>query len=95
MENREENSEKIGKIRKKGRVNQLAFLPYFSYLFTIQLTLLPYFPYFTFQLTFLPYFSYLFTIQPTFLPYCKLKCLVIWKIWKKSKLNSEKIRKIW
>ena len=49
---------------------RLAFLPYFSYLFTIQLPFLPYYPYLiTIQLAFLPHFPYLFTIQPTFLPY--------------------------
>ena len=45
----------------------LRFLPYFSYLFTIQLTFPPYFPFlFTFQFTFLLYFPNLFTIQLVF-----------------------------
>jgi hypothetical protein len=105
MENTEENSEKIGKIREKSRLNKemiwkirkksrLKFLPYFPY-FTFQLTFLPYFSYlFTNQLTFLPYFPYHFTIHSTKIwKKSKLKC-EIWKIWKKSKLNSEKIGKI-
>jgi hypothetical protein len=54
------NSEKIGKIWKKDKLSsemiwkiQLGFLPYFSYLVTIQPIFLPYFPnLFTFQLTF-------------------------------------------
>jgi hypothetical protein len=57
---------------------------YFPNLFTIRLAFLPYFPYhFTFQLNFLPNFPYHFTIQ--------LNSEKIWKIWKKPKLNSEKI----
>jgi hypothetical protein len=44
------------------------FLPYFPYLFTIQLAFLPYCPYLiTIRLAFLPYSPYLFTIQLTFL----------------------------
>jgi hypothetical protein len=65
------------KIWKKSKLNseknftiQLILLPYFPYIFTIQLTFLPYFPYhFTIQLTLLPYFPYIFTIQLTLLPY--------------------------
>jgi polyferredoxin len=46
------------------------FLPYFPYLFTIQLGFLYYFSYlFTIQLAFLPHYPYYFTFQITFLPH--------------------------
>jgi hypothetical protein len=53
----------------------------------------------TIQLGLLPYFPYLFTIQFAFLPYCPYICILllfnlqiekIWEIQKKRKLNSEK-----
>jgi hypothetical protein len=47
---------------------KVTFLPYFPYLFTIQLIFLPYFPnLITIQLPFLPCFPSLFTIQLGFL----------------------------
>jgi hypothetical protein len=57
----------IWKIWKKSK---LKCLPYFSYLFTIQLAFLPYCPYLiTIRLAFLPYYPYHFTFQLTFPPY--------------------------
>jgi hypothetical protein len=66
----------------RNKITKRQFLPYFTYLFTIQLTLLPYFPNLsTIQLIFLPYFPNHFTVQLTFLPYFP---------YEKGKLNSEK-----
>jgi hypothetical protein len=48
---------------------------------------------FTFQLTFLPYFSYLFTFQFTFLPY--FPNLSTWKDIENAEENCEMILKIW
>jgi hypothetical protein len=73
MKNKEENSEKLGKIQK----NSISFhiSTYLSSIFSksfhystdfssIQLIFLPYFPnLITIQLTFLPYFPYHFTKQ--------------------------------
>jgi hypothetical protein len=84
---------------------QLAFLPCCLYLITIRHTFLPYFPYhFTFQFAFLPdfpnHFTIFFHIFPIFSQfssvfsksfYYSTNRYKIWKIWKKGKLNSEKI----
>jgi hypothetical protein len=60
--------------------SEMGFLPYFSYLFTIQLNFLLYFPnFFTIQLTFLPYFPYRFENSEK-----------IWKIQKKVVKRYEK-----
>jgi hypothetical protein len=74
------NSEKIWKIWKK--IVKSHIISQFSSVFSISFH------------NFLPYLPCLFTIQLTFLlyfPFFEKK----WKIQKKSKLNSEKIWKIW
>jgi hypothetical protein len=105
MKERKLNSDKIWKVWKKSRLNsemiwkiwkkrvkryEKYVSAYFSsVLSAIQLGFLPCFSYLvTMQLGFLPYFPYHFTIQLAFL---KLECEMIWKICKKSKLNSDKI----
>jgi hypothetical protein len=78
MEIKEENSEKIWKIRKKPNLNSEMIRKIWGKKCEIiwkieencEMIWKIYFPYrFTFQLTFLPYFPYHFTLQPTFLPY--------------------------
>jgi hypothetical protein len=88
---------------EKGKDMELAFLPYFSCLFTIQLVFLLYFPYlFTIQLLSLTIvkISLKILIGEKTEENCEMiwniwmKCEMTWKIWKKGKLKREKIWKI-
>jgi hypothetical protein len=93
MKNMETNCEKIGKIWKKAYLFtiQLTFLPYFSYLFTFQLAFLPFCPnLITIQLGFLPYLSYHFYHGRLYIKEISYLLVLVYDNWKTFENMEEK-----